>query len=94
MKNNPVTMVLVGAVILVELLCAVCLYSYNTTFRHFQESQAKVADLQNKGIGLQALAVDLNEYGKRHPDIEPLLQAHGMKLSLTNLPAAAKSPAK
>ncbi len=94
MKNNLVTTALAGAAVVLAVLCAVCLLFFNLGSRQYQLSQAKMLDLQQKGLVLQALAADLTEYSRQHPDIDPLLQRYGMKQ--TNLPAASapKTPAR
>jgi hypothetical protein len=93
MKNNPLTTALLGAVLVLAVLCAVCLLRYNLASRQFPVSQAKVMDLNNKGLALRSLAIELNDYAKRHPDIEPILAARNMKIVNSNAPAT-NPPAK
>jgi hypothetical protein len=89
MKNNPVTTVLLGALIVLALLTVYALISFNHSSKEFRGLQQQVVSLQNNQIAIQALAVDLADYSKRNPAITPVLKTFGIEFGATNPPVGA-----
>ena len=96
MKNNSVTTALLGALLVVAIMTAYFLWSYNMAFREFRVLQPKVAAYQNNRLVMQALVIELNEYAKLHPTIDDLLRTFKVKAVTSNAPAATapKTPAR
>ncbi len=96
MKNNSVTAALLWALFVVAGLTVYFMLAYNMSFREVRQLQQKVLAFNNNRLIIQAIAVDLNEYSKRNPAIDPLLQSFSIKPGASNAPAASapKSPAR
>lgn len=90
MKNTQTTTILMGltafCAVLALVMCGFVL-QFTRIIRDFQAVQAQAAEVQNLQIARQMLVTELNEYGKRNPDIMRILQPN-------SVPAAGKPTAR
>jgi hypothetical protein len=74
MKNNQLTLFLVGVLLLTTLATVALSYKFVTSVRNLQATQAKLNTVNfTKGF-LNQLAVDTAEYAKKDPGINAVIQ--------------------
>lgn len=91
MKNNQLTSMLLGLLLLSTLATIGLILKYNSSLHKLQRLQPELVAANNARSIVQAILNDTIEYSKTHPDINRLLQPYtaGAK------PAApAAAPAK
>jgi hypothetical protein len=87
MKKDAVAFWLIGALLLSTLGTAGMCYTFLRTNQQLRAMQPQL-NLVNQRRGLmQALAADLNEYGRRNPSVIPALEQ--MNIRLRNATVAA-----
>lgn len=84
MKNNSLTKVLTGVLMISALLSLAFCYLYIKNTRDLRALQWEVANMNNNRMLIQALANDVLEYSKTNPAITPILNSVG----ITNRPPA------
>ncbi len=89
MRNDSLTAILTGILGISALAAVLLCYLYFTNIRNIRVLQSQMAQVQNNRALITALANDVVEYGKTHPDIGPILESVGFRSSKT---AAAPAP--
>jgi len=89
--KNISTLNLVLAISLIAL--AVLCIQYYFKSKELRNFQTTVSAYQNRKAQLNMLLADLQEYGKTHPAIHPLLESAGIPIARPN-PAAPGSSSK
>ena len=79
MKNTPLTTILLGVLTLSALASIVLCWLYISNTRELRTLQAQAAQVNNNRALINALAIDVMEYSKTHPAIEPILESFNMK---------------
>jgi hypothetical protein len=92
MKNDPLTGTLVGVLAVSVLFSMFYFYSYVNKTREIRQSQVMLAGINQRRQIFQALIMDVAEYSKTHPAIDPLLEAANLKPK-TGATAPATKPA-
>jgi hypothetical protein len=93
MKSDPLTGTLVGVLAVSVLLSGFYFYSYVNKTRQIRQNQMMLMSIQARRQGMNALVMDVLEYSKTHPGIDPLLEAANLKPKPTmpaNRPATNK----
>jgi len=96
MNKSPLTKVLLGVLTLIALWSLVLCYSYISKTRELrmlnpQAVAAQIGFFQQKA---NALVADVVEYGKKNPDINPILDSIRPKSNSTATATAPKSATK
>ena len=88
MKRDPYTAMLVVVFAIVTMGSVVLCYQYlkdSRKLRYLQEQTARVN--QRKSL-MQSLALEMNEYARRNPAMNPVLERLNMRMrAATNAPA-------
>jgi len=79
MKSDPLTGTLVGVLAVSVLLSGYYFYSYVSKTREIRQSQIVLMNINARRQAMSALVMDVLEYSKTHPAIEPLLEASNLK---------------
>jgi hypothetical protein len=79
MKNSPLTAIVLGMLVISALASAWLCWSYGSRARELRALQTSLTFINNRNAGINALANDALEYSKTHPDINPILEAAGVK---------------
>jgi hypothetical protein len=79
MKNSPLTAILLSLLAISAVASAGFCFYYASAARQIRQIQPQVAAINNHNAAISALAADLLEYSKTHPDINPLLESAGVK---------------
>ena len=79
MKNDPLTGTLVGVLAVSVLLSGYYFYSYVKNTREIRQSQIVLMNINARRQAMNALVMDVMEYSKTHPAIDPLLEASNLK---------------
>ena len=92
MKNTPLTTILLGVLTLSAIASIVLCWLYISNTRELRTLQAQAAQINNNRALINALAIDVVEYSKTHPAIDPILESFNMKpgksaAATTNKPA-------
>ena len=74
MKNNQLTFILVGMVFLMTVFTVALVTKYNRAYNRIQELQSRVVLINTTQKFLQTLLNDATEFGKKNPDILPIVQ--------------------
>ena len=90
MKSDPLTGTLVGVLAVSVLLSGWFFYSYAKNTRDIRQSQVVLMNINARRQAMNALVMDVLEYSKTHPAIDPLLEATNLKPK----PGAAAPAAK
>ena len=94
MKSNSLATALAGMLLVVALFTAWFAVTFNLSYLQLRRLQTKAATYTNIRATMQALSLDLVEYGKRNPAIDPFLQSVGLKETNTlAVPAGSLKPA-
>jgi hypothetical protein len=88
MKNSPLTAILLGILVISALGSACLCWSYGKRARELRALQTSLSFINSRNAGINALASDALEYSKTHPDINPILEAAGVKPRSAAAPAA------
>ena len=92
MKSDPLTGTLVGVLAVSVLLSGYYFYSYVKNTREVRQSQGVLMNINARRQAMNSLVLDVMEYSKTHPAIDPLLEATGLKPK-PGAPAPAAKPA-
>ena len=79
MKSDPLTGTLIGVLAASVLASIVCLYFYAINTREIRQSQFMMMTINARRQAVTALVVDVLEYSKTHPAIDPILEATNIK---------------
>jgi hypothetical protein len=79
MKNNALTNLLVGLVVLSVLATAGLAYIYVRSVQRLNQLQLQTAVINRNRTLVNSLASEALEYSKRNPAIDPVLQSVGLK---------------
>ena len=79
MKNDPLTGTLVGVLAVSVLASLFFFYSYVSKTRDLRQSQMQMQYITLRRQAINALVIDVMEYEKTHPTIDPLLEQTGLK---------------
>ena len=80
MKNSPSTTILIGVLALSVLASVALCWFYIHNAGELRSLQSNVVGINNRRAAITALANDALEYGQKHPDIYPMLQAAGVNV--------------
>lgn len=92
MKSNGTTTILNWALAVAVAATAIFGMQYFFKTREVRTLQTQIVNYQNTQVILNNLIAECNEYSKRNPAIDPILEANNVKIKAAS--AAAKSPAK
>lgn len=92
MKSDPLTGTLVGVLTVSVLLSGYYFYSFVKNTREIRQSQGMLMNINARRQAMNALVIDVMEYSKTHPAIDPLLEATNLKPK-PGAPAPATAPA-
>lgn len=84
MKNSPLTTILLILAVIAALSSVGLCYLYLSNARDLRVAQAKVAQVNQNRMIMQALLGEAVEYSKRNPALEPILESAGVKLKPTS----------
>lgn len=93
MKNNALTATFLGMLLVSTLFTAVLTYRYIASLRKLRGLQPVIVQINYSRNFVQALVNETQEYSKKYPALEPLLQSvaqkksTGMSAPATNRPA-------
>lgn len=79
MKNNPMTTVLLGVLTVSALLSVGLCWRYISNTRELRALQVQATMINNNRTLINALAIDVTEYSKKNPAIDPILESVGLK---------------
>jgi hypothetical protein len=91
MKNSPLTSILLAVLAISAVWSVILCVQYLNNSRVIRRLQTQVANIQSRQSAFQALVGDVADYGKTHPQMEPILDSIGYK---RNVPATAPAPKK
>ena len=92
MKSDPLTGTLVGVLAVSVLMSGYFFYSYVKQTREIRQSQIVLMNINARRQAMNALVMDVMEYSKTHPAIDPILEAANLKPK-TGAAAPAAKPA-
>jgi hypothetical protein len=87
MTKSPLITVLLAALLISALASVGFCWAYIGRAMELRGLQYQLADVQNKRTFVFGLAKEASDYSEKNPDIDPILQAAGVKP-----PKAAASP--
>jgi hypothetical protein len=93
MKQSPLPKILLGVLALIAVLSAYYSYSALKNGSELREFQTKLTLINQRLPVINALAMDLIEYSKKNPGLDPLLEAYGIKQGKAPAPGMAPAPA-
>ncbi len=79
MKNSPLTTILLVVAAIAAIASLGLSYLYIKNGRELREAQAKVAQINNSRMLINALVGETVEYSKKNPAIDPILESAGIK---------------
>jgi hypothetical protein len=88
MKNSPLTSILLAVLAISAVWSIISCLQYINNTRHLRRLQNQVAVIQYRQNAFQALLADTTEYGKTHPQIDPILETIGYKRNAAGAPAS------
>ncbi len=94
MKSDPLTGTLIGVLAVSVLLSGYFFTSYIMRSREIRNSQAMLMGINARRQAMNALVLDVMEYSKTHPAIDPLLEATNLKPKTGTAAPAAKPATK
>jgi len=83
MKKSPLTPALIGVLLVFAIAALLLTYLNIQTSRKARALQALAANINNTRMIMDSLAKDAIEYGKKHPDMVPILTAVGLNQAQT-----------
>lgn len=87
MKNSQLTNILMGLTAFSAIASALLCWQTINRGRDIRRLQPQAAGIQQSRMAATALVNELTEYGKKNPQIQPILQSIAPKPA-TNKPAA------
>ena len=90
MKNSPLTLILLAVLAISAVWSVILCVQYLNNSRAIRRLQTQVANIQLRQNAFQALVGDVAEYGKTHPQMDPILDSIGYKRNVTAAPAAPR----
>jgi hypothetical protein len=94
MKSNSLPTILLGLLAVSALASLVLCWSFISSVRDARALQPQVAAAQNNRAIASSLAGDVLAYSKTHPDINPILEAVGLKEKSVSANPAGKPASK
>jgi len=94
MKNSPLTSILLAVLAVSAVWSVISCMQYVNNTRELRELQTRLSAIQYRQNAFQALLADTKEYGKTHPQIDPILESVGLKRNAPGSPAAPITPSK
>lgn len=94
MNKTPLVTVLLGLLTLSVLASVVLCWLYISNTRELRSLQSQAGIIGNNRAVVNAMANDVMEYAKKHPDIDPILVSVGLKPGSSNATTAPKPAAK
>ncbi len=94
MKSNSLPTILLGLLAASALASLVLCWSFITSVRDARALQPQVAAAQNNRAIASSLASDVIGYSKTHPDMNPILEAVGLKEKTVSANPAVKPASK
>jgi len=91
MKNDPLTGTLLGVLAFSALFSISCFYLTVGKNRELRQMQPQMNAISGNANLFNALAMEVREYAKKNPGIEPSLQNN---MLWKNISAAGKTPTK
>jgi hypothetical protein len=88
MKNSPLTSILLAVLAISAVWSVVSCMQYISNTREIRQLQNQLAVIQYRQNAFQALLTDTKEYGKTHPQMDPILESVGFKRNAAGSPAA------
>ena len=79
MKRDRIATTLLFCLVCSTLAAAAMAYEYLRASRQLRALQNDAAHIGQNQLAMQALALDLNDYARRNPAIEPLLEKLNMR---------------
>jgi hypothetical protein len=92
MNQSPLPKILLGVLALIAALTAFYSFHALNNGSELREFQTKLSLINQRLPIVNAVAVDLLEYSKKNPAIDPLLEAYGIKQGKGPIPGAAPAP--
>jgi hypothetical protein len=93
MKQSPLPKILLGVLAVIAAFTAYFTYLALRNGTELREFQTKLTLINQRLPVINALAMDLIEYSKKNPGLDPLLESYGFKPGKTSAPAPATLPA-
>jgi len=87
MKNSPLTSILLAVLAISAVWSVISCMQYISNTREIRQLQIQLATIQYRQTAFQALLSDAKEYGKTHPQLDPILESVGFKRNATASPA-------
>jgi hypothetical protein len=87
MKNSPLTSILLAVLAISAVWSVISCMQYISNTREIRQLQIQLAAIQYRQTAFQALLSDAKEYGKTHPQLDPILESVGFKRNATASPA-------
>jgi hypothetical protein len=84
MNQSPLPKILLGILAVLAVLAAYFSYSALKNGSELRDFQVKLTLINQRLPVINALALDLVEYSKKNPGLDPLLEAYGIKPGKTN----------
>jgi hypothetical protein len=91
MKQSLLPKILLGVLALTAALSVFYSYSALRNGQELRQFQTKITLINQRLPFINALAVDLVEYSKKNPGLDPILESYGIKPGKTSAPTAAPS---
>jgi len=92
MKQSPLPKILLGVLAVIAVLSAFYSYTALRNGSELRQFQTKLTLINQRLPVINALAMDLIEYSKKNPGLDPLLETYGIKQGKTPVPGAAPAP--
>jgi len=86
MKNSPLTSILLAVLAISAVWSVISCMQYITNTREIRRLQNQVAAAQYRQNAFQALLYDTKDYGKTHPQMDPILESIGLKRNAKSAP--------
>jgi len=93
MKQSPLPKILLGVLAVIAVLSAFYSYSALKNGSELRQFQTKLTLINQRLPVINALAMDLIEYSKKNPGLDPLLETYGIKQGKTPVPGVSPVPA-
>ena len=75
MKNNALAATLLGVLLVSTLFTTVLTYRYVASLRKLRGLQPAIVQINYNRTFMQSLLNETQEYGKKYPSLEPLIQS-------------------
>ena len=94
MKNNSLPTILLGVLAVSALASLGLRWSFITSVRDARALQPQIAAAQQNRAIASSLASDVIAYSKTHPDMNPILEAVGLREKTPSVNPAVKPASK